>query len=323
MLYKSLKKRYTARMISKNNLIYQWVGSIAALLCVCAELRAEYEPPVNVEDYPRESVRAGQMALRAMSQLLRDAYIAESLGLIFLESGAPAYEKEVKGSYVKYHPVLSGGKMVISSGKAVSFYKERDKAMGKGKIRVANEKNCSDVGKAIGEVGDEVIFSGVKRDVTRVVQQYARYNLKLLPRKRREAFLANWGELLYLRNGESAYGATKYDRSIWPTRELKQKQEWKEVNPEAMFIDTTGEELSYEAVIKEFDSSKYRYACWISQWCINLVGANDILGLFPKEMKALSAAYEKKMQELGFRVTELKEDKDEEVEKPRENYENR
>ena len=284
--------------MTTNKLLIQGIGCMIACMSLCGKVHAEYAPPVKKEDYPRETVREGQAALRSRPALLRDAFMAERLGLVF-ESGGPAYEWEEPGSAVKYRPVKSGGKYVSGSGKLCPFFSTRDKELGIGKNREKNNAFWVKTGEAIGKVGDEVILMGASREVTRLVQQTAKFHLKSIPQKRREAFLAYLGDMLYMSDGASGFtGKIKYDRSIWPTQPLKQKQEWKETVPGAHFIDSKGNELSYDEVCSDLNNKPINFAVWISHWCSNLVGAKDILAMFPREVKQMKAAYEKKIQEL-------------------------
>lgn len=284
--------------MTTNKLLLQGIGCMIACMSLCGEVHAEYAPSVKIEDYPRDTVREGQAALRAMPSLLRDAYIAERLGLVF-ESGRPAYEWDETGSNVKFRPIKVGGKYVSGSGKLCPFFATRDKAYGSGKIRENNEALWAKTGNAIGKVGDEVILMGVSRDVTRLVQQTAKHHLKSIPQKRRDAFLAYLGDMLYMSDGASGLtGEIKYDRSIWPTQQLKQRQETKVTVPGAHFIDSKGNELSYDEVRKNLDNGPINFAVWMSNWCWNLVGTKDILAMFPREVKKMRAAYEKKIQEL-------------------------
>lgn len=284
--------------MTTNKLLIQGIGCMIVCMSLCGKVHAEYAPPLKIEDYPREAVREGQTALHSLTPLLRDAYIAERLGLVF-ESARPAYEWNEKGSDVKYRPVKGGGKFVSGSGKLLPFYSTVDKEYGSGKNKEKNMDFWKKTGEAIGKVGDEVILMGASRQVTRLVQQTAKYHLKSIPQKRRDAFLAYLGDMLYMSDGASGFtGEIKYDRSIWPTQELKQKQEWKVTVPGAHFIDSKGNELSFDEVCSDLNNSPINFAVWMSTWCSNLVGAKDILAMFPREVKKMKAAYEKKIQEL-------------------------
>lgn len=287
--------------MSSNHLIYKGAGCVAALLFMCAELRAEYAPPVKPEDFPRDVVVEGQNALKALPIIARDALIAQRLGLLFLETGSYGYPDETIYTSGKFRFYKQSQLACFVSGTGKLYNYEKDgigTAMGKGRTREKNWVFWDKATQAMAQVGDEVIFAGSTRDVSRVVRQTARYWLNAMPRKAREAMLAYLGGMLY-KKGESAYSSQTLTKQKKFTIDFKQKYVEKRVTHGAKFVDSKGEELSYDDVLSQYDNMKiFRLGRIMVIWCACLVGEDDILSV-SADVKKLRANHKKKMQELN------------------------
>ena len=273
---------------------------------MCAELRAEYAPPVKPEDFPRDIVLEGQNALKSLPITAREAFIAKRLGLLFLETGSYGYhsdEKIITSGNKRYYKQSPLARFVSGTGKLYSYEKDGvdgpNSAMGKGRFREKNWVFWDKASEAMTQVGDEVILAGASRDVTRVVRQTAKYWLNAMPRKGREAMLAYLGGMLYKKGG-SAYTSQTLTNQKKFTIDFKQKYVQKLVSPGAKFVDSKGEELSYDDVLSQYNNMKiFGFGRIMVIWCSCLVGADDILSLYAADAKKLRANYKKKMQELN------------------------
>lgn len=283
----------------------QWIGSVIALLAWSGAAHAEYKPAINSEDFPKEVVREGQDALKSLPFMVRDTLIAEHLGMLFTDSWDAGYWTEGPG----WGQPRYGCRFVDRTGKMQLFFHTRDQAYGKGKMAERNRKSVEIAKTNMKQVADDVILMGISKDVTRVVLQTAKFHLRGMPSKLRDAELAYWGDMLYTSEGESGYtGETKSEGHIWGAHNVKQGMSWKEERADALFTDSKGRELSFREVRSQLRTKKSDYASKIVRWCANLVGAKDILAMFPKEVKAMRAAYEKKVKTSPEQAAEETED---------------
>lgn len=282
------------------NLIRRGLYIIVLLMCSGVAAHAEYAPEVHVDEYPKDEVQKGVKALRALSSLWRDSYIAEAMGLLFMQNDT-AYESEIKthSDGYRYYRVKEGALFVSGAGQVYDIRKDifngsaiRESAKKK-KQSVENWKTAR---LAMQMVGDETILSFFTRDVARIVQQTAKYHLKLMPAKLREEMLAELANLCYMPDGSSA----RSGKLSWPrcgTINFHQKVESWELKSGASFMDSQGKEQEVEAVRKRFTWSVPNEE--LVRWCVSLVGEKDILDLFSKDVKSMRAAYEQKMKQLG------------------------
>ena len=292
------------------NLIRRGVCVAVLLMSSGMVARAEYAPQVHVDEYPKDEVQKGVKALRALPSLWRDSLIAEVMGLFFLPNDT-AYDSEIKHHPDGYRYYWSKDGALFVSGVGRVYDRRKDIFEGgaireSAKAKRLNIENWKTVRLAMQVVGEETILSFFARDVARVVQQTAKYHLKKMPAKLREEMLAELADLCYMPDGSSA----RSGKLAWPrygTINFNQKVESWELKSGAFFMDSQGKEQEIAAVRKRFTWSGPNEE--LIRWCASLVGEKDILALFPKEQKALRAAYEQKMQQLGVSAAKPAEQK--------------
>lgn len=287
------------------NILCRGLYVIVLLMCTGVVARAEYAPEVHVDDYPKDEVQKGVKALRAMPSLWRDSYIAEVMGLLFLPNNT-AYDPEIKTHMdgYRYCWVKEGALFVSGTGRVYDIRKDVFKGSAtreSAKMIKLNSENWKTARLAMQMVGDETILSFFTREVARIVQQTAKYHLKSMPTKLREEMLAELANLCYMPDGSSARSA-KLSWTRCGTINFHQKVESWELKSGARFMDSQGKEQEVEAVRKRFARSAPNEE--LVRWCASLVGEKDILDLFSKEVKAMRAAYEQKMQQLGVDVAD-------------------
>ena len=264
----------------------------ALLVWVCGALHAAYEPNVNPSDYPKDEVRKGLQAMKSLPKIAREAIIAEKLALLFLTSGEGAYgDEHLAGEHgTKWFDVKSQAKFMSSSGKLTDYHQVLNEVRKKKLQGTEGWDVWVHAKQGICAVGEEVIFSSYVADVTKMVQQTAKRHLNSVPQILRDAWLAEWGGLLFMPDGSSAYDSPK------PTKKygtFSAKKEFAMVcrKPGAQFIDSKGEQKDADAVWKEHVKNVRNEKILFSAcWCAGLIGAEDILSLFPKEVKAMKAA---------------------------------
>lgn len=269
-------------------------GAMSALtaMSMLATLQAAYDPEVDIKTFPREEVKKGVTTLRAMTQLGRQACIAERMGLLFspVESSAyqgdPQYHETEK---VRFLNVRERSQFVSSTGRLCDFHNEmhglwEKKSAGK----TTGKELWTRAKQAIGRVGDEPLFISFAPEITKMAQQTAKYHLKNMPQLLREAWLAQMGGLLYMEDGSSAYGA---DRTITRYGTIGLQQTFVTCSPKvgAMFTDSQGKSHELSEVLQKNETVKRNAWAWDhATWCACLVGVNDILSLFSKEVKQLT-----------------------------------
>ena len=264
--------------------------SLALLTLLACTVKAAYAPDVNIEDYPKEEIKKGVLALKALPITGKECCIAEKMGLVFSPSSGSAYEHDLLSNEVehtKYYKVKQDAQYIGTNGKLYSFSKEMHGAWNKKTLGKNNKDSWIEAKQAIGATGEDAIFAAFAKDVTKLAQQTAKYHLKSLPTKLRDAWLAQYGGMLYMPDGSDAYdGEDSYRRH--GTVSVKQQVVVRKFKPEALFMDSKGEELNAQEVKDNLSKTdKVRSAIGHITWCASLVGAEDILSLFPKEVKAM------------------------------------
>lgn len=260
---------------------------------------AAYEPNVDVNDYPKEDVKKGMQAMRLLTKNAREAVIAEKMALLFLLSGESAYGEERHSSEhgTKYFEVKPEAKFMSSSGKMLDFNQELNTFRKKKFTNNTGWDIWVQAKQGICAVGEDVIFTAFANDVTKITQQTAKRHLKAVPAKLREAWLAQWGGMLFMPDGSDAYD-TPEPMKKYATFSAKREFAMNKRKPGAKFIDTEGKEQDADAVWAMHTKSERNLKIMFSaSWCAGIIGADDILALFPKEVKALRANHSKRAGE--------------------------
>lgn len=260
---------------------------ITLLACI---VKAEYAPDVNVADYPKEEIKKGVLALKALPITGKECCIAEKMGLVFSPSGGSGYtgsEQTNTVEHTKYYEVKGDTLYIGSNGKVYNFSKEMHAAWDKKTLGKNNKDAWIEAKQAIGATGEDAIFAAFAKDVTKLAQQTAKYHLKNLPTKVRDAWLAQYGGMLYMPDGSDAYNGERTYRR-YGTVSVKQVVVVREHKSDALFTDSKGEQMNADEVWSNLaKTDKIRGTLEHITWCASLVGADEILLLFPKEVKAM------------------------------------
>ncbi len=240
--------------------------------------------PVDVSDIQGDQRKQLMEAVRGVNKMpasARDCYVCEQLGLCFsmdgsetgrLSGGYPATTNLDKAKFVSKAGCLTAwGNAVAPAGKQW-------------------EKSYDDAH----QFKPGAVLSFFKKDVDSVVRNTAKYLLKKMPDITRQAMLASIGRMLYKADGttlpESGYNAK--DR-IGSGFDVDYNG-----NPSDgySFMDPTGRECSLQEAFAA-DAKKKRWRDTVRR-CENLVGARDILALFPEEVKAMRKHYKQKQAQM-------------------------
>ena len=282
-------------------------GGIVGICLVAAggmtsPVQAAFSSDAKVEEYPKEEVKKGVQALRTMPSTLRQACFAEKLGLLFMATQASAYKDELSSNSEEgcsFYGVRDNAQFVTSNGKVMNFLKELQDSFNKKNTGKSNREMWTRAKRAIGAVGEEVVFAAFAADITKIAQQTAKTQLKSLPSKLRDAWLAHWGNFLFMEDGSNPYsGETRSRRhgTVGFQRELVTKNR----RFGAKYIDSQGNKQDAAEVWQAFTKTpRNAWAYDTASWCVCVVGAEDILAMFPKETKAMAQYYAAARAESG------------------------
>lgn len=218
----------------------------------------------------KQKLKEATAALRSLPRFTREAFISEMLGLSFKIDGSQAIEASSQG----HSATKRGAHFVGTDGKERDWFSDFSAVEGD---RWENVKALAN------EVEVSVVLSNFSRDITKQLNRTAKYLLDAMPPVLRDAWLAETGGLLFLRNGKSAYtGQKKIDRS-----EAGYDVPHPGVVMGALFIDSEGKELKLHDVLGEYwDQWGRRYN--ILHTCAFLTGKKEILELCPKEVSVMT-----------------------------------
>lgn len=263
---------------------------------VCT-LHADYDPKVQVPKEQAEDVKSGVSALKRLPRLLREACIAEKLGLLFMPDGGSAYsDKESFHSTenVRFYPVKKGARFVGSDGKLYDF---NEVLKSKFKPNSKAEETWKKVKRAIYNYGEDVVFSAFKDEVTQLVLLTAKNRLYSMPMEYRCACLVQYTGWAYNKEGKSAVRTWRYvsRSSVNRCEGTKRQGVWNELHDDALFTGPDGKERSFKTCI---DTRGNHYKAWVKVGlCVDLIGIKDVLSVVPKERDVLKAYYEQKVGE--------------------------
>ena len=267
-------------------MIAPMVSCVLVGLCCLAELApAAYKPMINAS--AMAEAKKGISALKMLSPTARQACIAERLGLLYMDASDSAYSGRPWTDDVGFHyyPVKHGSKYMGGNGKEYDFFTERAAARQKKFGGVSGNDIWNRAMLAMEMAGEDTVFSAFVNEVTKVVQQTARRHLRLLPKEMRDSMLAQIADLLYVDEGGDAYADEKSSER-YGTINMERKCVWREPRPDAKFRDSTGKEWKHEELwSRKGISGKVPYSVDLIRWCVMLVGEDDILSLFPREVK--------------------------------------
>lgn len=267
--------------------------SFILILTIIQPLQAKYNPVVNIAEEQLADVKKGVVAVKRLPKLVREACIAEKLGLLFMPDGSAAYSNKEsfhEKENVKYFKVLHGARFIGTDGKIYGFYDVLGTLNKNPKLQGSWVK----AKQAIFNYGDDAIFSAFKEDVAKIILLTAKNRLMSMPEELRSSCLAQYSGWVYTQDGKNAVKTWHYvSRSAVNLCEGTHKQAvWNEILPNALFTTPDGAELSWDKIYKE--QGKHRQAWGRVGLCVDLVGIKDIMAIFPKERDAMREAYERR-----------------------------
>ena len=268
------------------------IFSALVLASLMLSARAEYKP-VDVSDIKGEQRKELMEAVRGvnkMPMLARDCYVCEQLGLCFHADGSEG------GCLYQGYPATTnhlGAKFVSKAGRLSAWQDAVNSAGGQwGKSWDEAHKFKSGA-----------VLSFFKKDINRIVCNTAKYMLKEMPDVTKQAMLASIGRMLYKEDGTtlpaSGYSARVRIGSGFDVNYNGNASDG------YFFLDSTGKERSLKDAFAA-DSKKKSWRDTVRR-CENLVGAWDILALFPDEVKAMRKYYNRKLARVKEHQEEVNE----------------
>ena len=273
--------------------------SMLLLSMLAYTLKAEYKSPVDPKDYPQGEITKGTNAIKALPPYGRECMIAETMGLMISPSHDSAYGLNVKNEAgERFHPVYKDAQFINNNGKLCNFYKVLDEIKNKKTIGKSNRQAWVEAKQAMASSTAETLFASFEKDVTKLALATAKYYLKSLSPKLRDAWFALYGDMAYAPNGNDALYTEKSGKRFG-TIDFKQMYTEREAQKDALFTDSTGDQYKLNEVWEKLKKQpgvdkKLR----LITWCSNLIGVNDILALYPKEVKAMKKYYTQAKKQL-------------------------
>ena len=249
---------------------------------------AEYKPVdvSGMKGKQRKDLMDLVTKIKQLPPQAADCYICEQLGLFFKADGSVAM-KQYHNRPATYGDALFIGrtKKIMTLGDAIGNVKE-------GRWGEIYNKTL--------QFKLEVPLYYFAKDVTRVVKNTARHLLKEMPDDARWALLATLDKKLYY---PDVKGASHKQQSRTITLDSGHKYsapgDW-----EGCFVGADGkEEKAWDAIRKKGGIDYTRWGNVVLA-CGDLIGARDILTLFPEEVKVMRQFHKQKIAEIKKREEE-------------------
>ena len=260
-------------MRPKSPTVYPLLLAVIAVGLCSAPATAAYKPEnvPTLKGDSKKQLSQALSALKALPRFTREAILADMLGLTFTANGNSA--KSSNGEQ-------SGASLFIGSDAKRHEYWADARKVSSGK--------WSEAWELVSRNSREAVLAPYAKDITRLVLRNAKHHLNNMPEPLRDAWLAYTADLLYLPGGQSAYTGEEFY-----TIDNGTKLTVKSYDARATFMDTTGQQGNVKELVTQYNK------LWFRRWlilcnCVQLVGKDDILALFPKELEALIKHHESK-----------------------------
>lgn len=232
--------------------------------------------------------------MKSFSSLLRAAIMAEKMGLLFIPDGRDAYASTItndEDDHTRYYSVNSDAHFIGEDGKMHLF---EDVIKNEVRDRKGMTEKWRRVKQAIYNHGEEAIFAPFEEEFKKIVLSSAKYFLDSMMEIMREAWLVYVAEFVYEPNGGSPYEEDAPHKWTQPgTINLSKQNEWRNISHKARYISSQGREI-----LVLWSKNEHKKLADMANWCRCLLGTEEILNLYPDEVKKLRENYEKRMKEL-------------------------
>lgn len=233
--------------------------------------------------------------LQSLSPAMREILFAKWLKLFFTDDGTSPYRTSIDDNRgetkVIAIDVLPKALYVDSNGVTHSF----------GNVKATKkEHSITEIVEVCIRVhGTDLIFERHADEITKLCRNTFKLAIEKLPVTARHAWLAEAAGLMYRDDGKSPYstvhregdlyyGGSNYSRASRTEGDERPIGEYtcQKASPDAKFLDPDGKEYTKKAAWIKVrnggaDASDLLY------WCAELVGVDDVLALYPEEVKAM------------------------------------
>ena len=237
-----------------------------------------------------ETIAGGIAIFESLPKKAKEAVMAQMLGLLFTEDDSNAYQSGM------YHP--ANALFVDSKGKVQKYTEATN-------VAKAKKALISEAAESAGSFGTDYIFRRHADAITKMCLKTFKYKMELLPKEVKYAWLAEAADLMYMKDGSSAY--TRYSYTVsgrdYFTDSYHRNEggrvfgyihkespigdfSFKEAQSTARFLDPEGNEYCNGVVWNMLDEKRVRVKLLL-HWCAELVGLNDVLALYAKELRAM------------------------------------
>ena len=241
---------------------------------VPTQARAEYKGPDSslITGSLKKELAKLVSQLKKLPKNTREAFFSEELGLPYMPTGSSAVHSS------QYYGTSTGrGAIYIgTSGR------ERDWTSDFKAVPWSKWEACKTQCRTLGR---EAVLGAFSKEVTRLIHATMKAYLRDMPSVLKDAWLSEKLGLLYGRDGKNPYG-----REVSFTGKSGIQVTCIDTNSrDAYYIDSQGNEHNLHEVWVSFER------LWRQRWrdlymCAYLVGDEEALGLFTKDIEALKAA---------------------------------
>lgn len=240
--------------------------------------------------FEKADIKKAVELYRTLPPKVQAALIGSRMGLFFLPNGNDAYDESENYSWeekIQYYKVMGGALYVGFEGHAHEFYNTirlRDS--------IANAKeNWVEIMRLIGSTSDEALFAGLADDVKKLARQAILYHLNTLSQECRDAWLAEWGNMLYLPGRKSIFtGEVRRVRVPGTHREWVRRL----VDKDTLYVDSKGIKHSFNEIYNRVERNSRDRAAWkYASYCAVIMQPEGLLTLYPEAINAMRKSYAK------------------------------
>lgn len=224
----------------------------------------------------KQKLKAAVSAVKSMPRIAREAFYAEMLGLSYKPDGSEAIKASSQGNSSTYR----GSRFVGTDGKEHDWISEYS----------TTSSDKWEKAKALcKEVEVNTALAAFSSDITKMIRRTAKSLLDSMPTELRDCWLSEVGGLMYMPEGTAAYtGKDHVDRS-----EAGYDVPHPAIAHGALFTDTKGEEHDVYKLLGVHEK-KWLRRYNVLHTCAMQVGKEEILNLYPEEMKIMSKHHMKR-----------------------------
>ena len=234
----------------------------------------------NIPDGQQKLLSELVKNIKKMPAQSREAFLCEQLGLCFATDGSKVMRRDAG-------PATSPRASFIGKSGHPQPFGQACKAS-------KSWSQCYAAALQMNKFKEGAVLSFFKKDIDCIVYNTAKYLLKEMPNDMRWALLATLDQKLYYQDGRSASDQEPYTITLDSGHTYRTTGDWN-----GYFVGADGkEEKAWDALRKAGRYGRYMRWCNLVLACADLVGARDILDLFPDEVKAMRKHYKERQAQL-------------------------